>query len=59
MWKDPFVEEIRKIRELHAAQFDYDLDEIYRDIKEQERKSTRKFTSYPAKRIKPVKAISA
>ena len=60
MWKDPFVEEVRKVREAHAAQFDYDLDAIYSDIKEQENKSKRKFTSYPAKRIEPVKkAINA
>ncbi len=55
MWKDPIVEEVRKAREAHAAQFDYDLDAIYRDLKEQENKSKRKFTSYPAKRTVPVK----
>jgi len=54
MWKDPIVEEVRKVREAHAAQFDYNLDAIYRDLKEQERKSGRTFTSYSAKRIVPV-----
>ena len=50
MWKDPIVEEVRKVREAHAAQFNYDLWAIYRDLKEQERKSGRAFVSYPPRR---------
>jgi hypothetical protein len=50
MWKDPIVEEVRKIRERHAAKFKYDLDAICRDLKEQERKSGRKVVSLPAKK---------
>jgi len=38
MWKDPIVEEVRKIREKHAAKFKYNLDAICRDLKQQERK---------------------
>ncbi|HVA49937.1 MAG TPA: hypothetical protein VNH11_26460 [Pirellulales bacterium] len=49
---DPIVDEIRKIRDAHAARFDYDLDAIYRDIKEREKeweeKLGRKFVSYAA-----------
>ena len=37
MWEDPIVEEVRKIREEHAAKFKYDLDAIYRDLKEQDK----------------------
>lgn len=50
MWKDPIVEEVRKIREKHAARFKYDLDAICRDLKEQERKSGRKVVSLPPKK---------
>ena len=32
-WKDPIIEEIRKIREEHAAKFNYDLDAIVEDVK--------------------------
>ena len=39
MWTDPIVEEIRRIREAHAAKFNYDIDAIYNDIKEQERRA--------------------
>jgi hypothetical protein len=50
MWKDPIVEEVRKIRERHAAKFKYDLDAICRDLKEQERKSGRRLVSLSAKK---------
>jgi len=51
MWEDPIVEEVRKVREAHAAKFNYDLQAIYRDLKEQERKSGRAFVSYPPRRV--------
>ena len=44
------VEEVRKIREKHAAKFKSDLDAICRDLKEQERKSGRRVVSLPAKK---------
>ena len=50
MWKDPIVEEIRKIREEHAARFNHDLDAIYRDLKEQEKRNQRKVVTLPPKR---------
>jgi len=31
--KDPIVEEVRRIREEHAARFNYDVDAIYNDLK--------------------------
>jgi hypothetical protein len=51
MWEDPIVEEVRKARDAHAAKFNYDLQAIYRDLKEQEKQSGRTFVSYPPKRI--------
>ncbi len=47
--KDPIVEEIRKVREAHAAKFNYDLRAIYEDLKIQEKKSKRKFVNLPLK----------
>lgn len=49
MWKDPIVEEIRGVRDAHAARFNYDLDAIVNDLREQERKSGRKLVSLPPK----------
>jgi hypothetical protein len=45
----PIVEEVRQYREQHAAQFDYDLQAIYQDLKNQESKSKKVFITYPAK----------
>jgi len=42
---DPIVDEVRRVRDAHAARFDYDLDAIFRDIKEQEKRSGLKFVS--------------
>ena len=45
---DPIVDEVRRVRDAHAARFHYDLDAIFRDIKEQEKKSEHKFVSFRA-----------
>ncbi len=54
---DPIVDEVRHIREAHAAMFNYDLDAIFRDIKEQEKMSGLKFVSYPPRRTEPNQAL--
>ena len=50
---DPIVDEVRRVRDAHAAMFNYDLDAIFQDIKEQEKKSGLKFVSYPPRRAVP------
>jgi hypothetical protein len=50
MWEDPIVEEVRRIRQEHAAKFDYDLRKIYEDLKEQEKQSGRRFVTLPPRR---------
>ena len=50
---DPIVDEVRKVRDAHAARFNYDLDAIFRDIKEQEKKSGRTFVSFPPRKAGP------
>ena len=44
---DPIIEEIRKVREAHAASFDYDVKRIVLDFQEQEKQSNRKIVSPP------------
>ncbi len=51
MWKDPIVEEVRKVRDAHAAQFNYDLQSIYRALKQEEAESGRKFMKLSPRRI--------
>jgi hypothetical protein len=45
MWKDEIVEETRKAREEYASKFNYDLEAIYKDLKEQEKQGKRKIVS--------------
>ena len=45
-WSDPIVDEVRRARDAYAARFNYDLRAIYRDLKEREKRSGRKFVSY-------------
>ena len=54
---DPIVDEVRRVRDAHAAMFNYDLDAIFQDIKEQEKKSGLKFVSYPPRRTEPTPAL--
>lgn len=49
MWKDDIVEETRKVREEYAAKFNYDLEAICKDLKEQEKKGKRKIVSMQPK----------
>jgi hypothetical protein len=58
MWEDPIVKEVRQVREAYAARFDHDLLAIYRDLKEQEKKSGRKFVSYAPRRVARAKKSS-
>ena len=53
---DPIVDEVRRVRDAHAARFNYDLDAIFRDIKEQEKKSGRTFVSFAPTKAEPNQA---
>ena len=54
---DPIVEEVRRIRDAHAAKFNYDPDAIFRDIKEQEKRSGRKYVSFADDTVAPNQAL--
>ena len=49
--KDPIVEEVRRAREAHARQFDYDLDAICEDLRKREKESGHPTVSLPPKRM--------
>ena len=51
MYEDAIVDEVRRIRDEYARQFDYDLEAIACDLKEKEAKSGRKYVSLPPKRL--------
>ena len=50
---DPIVDEVRQVRDAHAARFNYDLEAIFRDIKEQEKRSGRRFISFRSTNMVP------
>jgi hypothetical protein len=52
---DPIVDEVRRIRDAYAARFNYDPDAIFRDIKEQEKRSGRKYVSFADDKVAPTK----
>ncbi len=52
--RDDIVDEVRKIREAYAERFDFDLEAIFKDIKERERTSGRTYVRFAPKRIPPM-----
>jgi len=56
---DPIVAEVRRIREEHAARFNYDLRAIYEDFKRIEKELGLKVVSLPPKRVpKPAEPVA-
>ena len=51
MWKDPVVEEVRKIRDEYARSFDYDLGRICEDLRKQQAESGRDIVTLPPKKL--------
>jgi hypothetical protein len=49
--EDHIVEEVRRIREEHAAKFNYDVDAIYADIKRLEAERRQPRVSFGPRRI--------
>ena len=49
MKDDSIVEEVRRIRQAHAAKHGYDLDAIFDDLKKTERQEKRRIVSFPPK----------
>lgn len=57
MWEDPIVKETRALREEYAAKFNHDINLIFDNIIERQRKTKRKLVSFPAR--KPLKPKAA
>ncbi len=54
MKKDPIVEEVRQIRDAHAAKFNYDLKAICKDLKAKETDCDHALVSFPPKLLSKV-----
>lgn len=53
MWRDPIVEETRKLRESYASEHGHDIEAIYKDILKREAESNRKIVSLAPRKPKP------
>ncbi len=53
-WRDPIVEEIRKIREEHAARFNYNVRAIVEDARRRQQEGGHKIVSLPPRRLPTV-----
>ena len=51
------VEEVRKVRDLHAAKFNYNLRAIYQALKSEENEGQYKFVSLPPRKIKRINEV--
>ena len=49
MLNDPIVEEVRRIRQEYAKQFDYDVRAIAEDLRKREQQHRERLVSFPAK----------
>ena len=46
----PIIAELRAIREVYAARFDYDVEEMFRDIRARQEATGREYVRLPARR---------
>ena len=49
MWKDPIVQEVRKIRETNAKKFNYNINDIVIDARKRQKASIRRIVSFAMK----------
>lgn len=59
MWKDPIVEEVRRIRQQHAQQFNYDLRAIVDDLRKQQGQSGRTYVRFAPRKPSEAKKRKA
>ena len=52
MLNDPIVEEVRRIRQEYAKQFDYDVRAIAEDLRRREQRHPERLVSFPPKPIR-------
>jgi len=55
MSDDPIVEEVRRIKEAHAARYNYDIRAMAKALREQQQRSGHKVVSLPRRRVEAQK----
>ncbi len=51
MYKDEIVEEVQRIKQEHAAEYNYDIRAMFRALREKQRKNGRKVVSPAPRRV--------
>jgi hypothetical protein len=51
-WESPIVLEVRKVKERLAAKFNYDIDAMFRDLREREKTSGHRYVDLSKPRRK-------
>ncbi|MGA2067424.1 MAG: hypothetical protein ABSG86_20810 [Thermoguttaceae bacterium] len=59
MFEDPIVEEIRRIRHAHAAQFNFDIRAIVEDLRRSQRESGLTYVNFPPRLLKEESAAGS
>lgn len=52
MWSDEIVDEVRAVRQAHAAAHGFDLVRIFEDLRRRQQASGREFVSLPPKPLR-------
>ena len=50
MWKDPIVDEVRKVRQKQAAKLNYDIKAIVEEARNRQQGSKRRVVSFVSKK---------
>ncbi len=50
---DPIVDQVRKARDAHAAKFGYDIQAIFKAVRQQQAATGREYVRYSARRLSP------
>lgn len=49
MWKDPIVQEVRRMREANAKKFNYNIENVVVDARKKQKASSRRVVSFATK----------
>lgn len=56
MYRDPIVEETRRLRQQYADAMDHNIDAIFDDIQRRQKQTKGRLVALPPKRPRPVSA---
>lgn len=56
MFKDPIVEQVRRVRQRYAKRHNYDLHAIAADLRKREQEHPERLVSFPAKTLRKARS---